>query len=322
MHVLHRAGLALALWISAAVWAHAAPYEETQKTHSWFSFNRPSEKTAEAQLDHADQLRDARRWRKASRAYHALVMTWPGAPEAPTAQLRYAEMLQKRGLPEDAFNAYQDLMDRFAGAFPYDEVLARQFEIAKDEMSRRRGKWLLFGGWKAPERAIPMFEKIVQNGPQWANAAEAQYLMGRAYELSEQQELAVGVYLVVQQRYPTSPFAEEASFARARCWYMLSEDSPNDEESLDQAWTAVSSYLANHARSDNAALAKEMKNTLFIRRARAAYEKAVYYDRVAKKPLAALQSYQNFVKLFPNSEWTSVAQLRMDELSKVVEIPK
>lgn len=296
--------------------ADAKPYEETQKTHSWLSFNRPAEHTSAGQLARAEKFRADGRLRAASRAYRALVTTWPGSGEAPVAQFHGAQVLQERGKLDDAFDAYQFLMDHYTGSFPYDQVLSNQFEIATGTMQKRRGKFLMFGGWKAPERAIPMFEKLIENGPRWEKAPECQYMIGRAYELSEQQDLAVASYLIVMQRYPDSPFARDSAFARARCWYLLSEDSPNDEESLEQAWTAVSIYLASYPDAEDATLAKEMKTTLLSRRARASYDKAIYYDKVAKKPKAALQSYQNFVKLFPNSEWTSLAQVRIEELSK------
>ena len=308
----------------AAVLASSAlgePYEETRKTHSWLSFSRPAEKTSPAQLARADKFRAKGKLKAACKAYHALVVTWPGSAEAPAAQFGYAELLEKRGKFSRAFDEYQLLMDHYAGNFPYEDVLDRQFAIAQTVMNKRKGKLLMFGGWKAPERAIPLFEKIVQNGPRGENAAHSQYLIGHAYELSLQEDLAVGAYLTVQQRYPDSPYATEASFARARSWYKLSEDSPNDEESLEQAWTAVTTYLASYPESDNAPLAREMKQTLYGRRAKTSYEKAVYYDRTAKKPLAALRSYESFVQLFPNSEWTSLAQVRIDALSKDVETP-
>jgi len=311
--------LTLAACFTPAAWGK--PYEETKKSHGWFSFNRPAEKTSALQMARADKFKADGDLSAASKAYHALVITWPGSAEAPTAQLNYAQLLEKRGKLTEAFDAYEYLMEHYAGYFPYDDVLARQFDIARAILDTRKGKFLMFGGWKAPERAIPLFEKIVENGPRLERAPEAQYLIGKAYELSLQEDLAVGAYLIVQQRYPDSPYAAQAAFGRARCWYKISEDSPNDKASLDQAWTAVTTYLAANADADNADLARAMKDTLYKRRAKMSYEKAVYYDKTARKPKAALSSYQSFVKLFPTSEWTGLAQVRIDALSKSVEAP-
>lgn len=298
----------------------AKPYEETQKRHSWFSFNRPAKKNPTDQLAHADRLFAQGKLKKAGKAYRALAVTWPGSPESVPAQLRYARSLDARGKTEKAFEAYQDLMEANAGGFPYDDVLQRQFEIAQEVMNMRRGRLLLFGGFKAPERAIPLFEDVVKNGPRSPHAPEAQYLVGRANEIAGQLELAVVAYMTAQHRYPDSPFAEKASFGRARALYRLSEESPNDEEALEQAWAAVVLFLNTYPRSEERELASAYRDTLLSRRARVAYDKAQFYDKLARKPAAALQAYRSFVRMFPGSEWVAVAQTRIDQLAATVEM--
>ena len=313
----------LAVFLLSAAPAPAAkpskPYEETEKKHSWFSFNRPAKKNPADQLAHADDLYADGSLKKAGKAYKALTMTWPGAAEAVPAQLRYARTLDARGKLEPAFEAYQDLMEANAGGFPYDEVLQRQFDIAKEVMNRRRGRVLIFGGFKAPERAVPLFEKVVMNGPRAPFAAEAQFLVGQAYELSEQLELAVVAYMTTQHRYPLSPFAEKAAFGRTRALYYLSEESPNDEEALEQAWAGVTLFLNRHPEAEDGDVAKAYRDTLMSRRARMAYEKAYFYDHLAKRPAAALQAYQSYIKMYPSSEWAGLVQERIADLSTQVE---
>jgi outer membrane protein assembly factor BamD (BamD/ComL family) len=144
-------------------------------------------------------------------------------------------------------------------------------------------------------------------------------MAGLAYELSQQYELAVVAYLTVQNIYSSSPFAEQAAFGRATCWFKMSKESPNDEEALEHAWAAVSLFMATYPQSSFVENARGYKDELLQRRVNASYTKALYYDRIAHKPESALMSYQTFVKLFPTSEWTRVAQTRIDELSKTVE---
>lgn len=322
MHGYFRFPILLTLFMAFGLFvtpAPAKPYVETQKKHSWFSFNRPAKKNPADQLAHADRLFAQGDLKKAGKAYKALAVTWPGSPEAVPAQLRYARSLDARGKSEKAFEAYQTLMEANAGGFPYDDVLQRQFDLAMEMMNRRHGRILLLGGFKAPERAVPMFENVVKNGPRSPVAAEAQYLIGWAYEISDQLELAVVSYMTAQHRYPYSPFAEKASFGRARALYRLSEENPNDEEALEQAWAGVVLFLNSYPKSEEIEVAKAYRDTLLARRARTSYEKAVFYDRKARKPAAALQAYRSFVKLFPGSEWVAVAQSRIDQLAAQVE---
>jgi outer membrane protein assembly factor BamD (BamD/ComL family) len=299
--------------------ARAKAYEESTKKHSWFSLSRPAKKTPEAQLAWARQLHQQGRLRKATRAYRALAVTWPGSPEVVLGRLGMAQTLDERGKREDAFDAYHELATRFTGGYSYDQVVTRQFEIARETMERRRGGIFFFGGFRAPERAVPMFEKTLQNAPRAPFAAEAQYLIGRAYEESEQLELAVVAYMTAQHRYPNSPWAPKAAFGRARALVRLSEESPNDEEALEQAWAAVVVFINTYPQSDDIELARAYRDTLLRRRARAAYDKAVFYDRIARRPAAAWRAYDNFVRQFPNSEWTAIARARMESLAPLVE---
>ena len=88
------------------------PYEETVKKHSWFSFNKPAETNAPSQLARAQRFEQQGEFKKAGKSYKALVTTWPGSIEAPTAQYGYARMLDKRGKLEVAFDVYQVMFDK------------------------------------------------------------------------------------------------------------------------------------------------------------------------------------------------------------------
>ena len=105
------------------------------------------------------------------------------------AQFCYAQLLQERGQLQKAFDEFQVLVDNFAGRFPkYNDVLAHQFKLAKLIMERRTGEFFVFDGFLAPERAIPLLEKVIQNGPQSRHAPEAQYLIGQAEEHIQEYE--------------------------------------------------------------------------------------------------------------------------------------
>ena len=151
-------------------------YEETEvRQHSWFSFSRPAEATPAAQIERADRFRDKGNHAAAAKAYQSLVLTWPRAPQAAVAQQRHAEALEQQGEFEDAFTQYDALIDRYTGGFDYNEIIKRQFDLAKKVMNKRKGKFLFFGGFKAPERAIPMFESILKHAPRWDGAPEAEF---------------------------------------------------------------------------------------------------------------------------------------------------
>lgn len=300
-------------------WGAEQPYEETTSSKGWHPFLRAKRPDPTAQLEYAGQLEQEGRIKKALKQYRALVIHWPESDEAPLAQLQYARLLDQRKKYLNAFDEYQFLFDRYTGKFPYNELLDRQFEIARMVMDMRKGKFLFLPGFSAPERATPLFEKIIKNGPAGPNAAEAQYLIGVAHEANYEYEEAVVAYMATQHRYPESPSAEKAAFGQVRCYYLLAQEGPHNEEALENAWAAVTLFLNTYPASEDKATATSYRNVLYGQRAKAAYDKAIFYDRLAKKPKAALIAYETMVGLFPNSDWTALAQARIDELKQIVE---
>lgn len=307
-------GVAAAL-LPAPQAVRAEPYEETAKTHSWFSLSRPHAKNPADQLAFANELFAQGRLRKAGKQYRALAVTWPGSAEAPEAQIGYAHCLDARGKREDAFDQYQVLMEKFVGrSTNYDAVLSRQFEIAVAIGEHRRMAWFGLSGFAAPERSIPFLEKIIQSGPQWEHAADAQLLIGKAYEDSHQEDLAVASYLLCEERYPGTDWARQSALGRARCWYRLSEEGPNDEATLEEAYAASTIFLRRYPNSADTDKVQAFQATLLSRRGNMAYQRAVFYDRVARKPDAALHSYQSFVRSFPTSDHIAEANDRIRAL--------
>ncbi len=325
MHVQHfstvRIVLALAFLcvVAAGAEAQARPYEETVGKRGWTLFLRPAKKNPADQMAYAQSLVAQNSLRQATRQFKALTIYWPVAPEAALAQYEYAKLLEARGKYFKAFDEYDYLIKHYSGQFPHDEVLERMFQIAVRMMNTRKGKFLVFPGFQAPERAVPLFEKILENGPEWSRAAETQYLTGQAYELSGQPELAVVAYMASEFRYPNSAFVEESALGKVRCFYELSLQSPNDDQARDEAWAAVLMYQSRHPNSEAAPLIAEYRQSLARRRAKAAYDRATYYDKLAKRPESALIEYERMVALFPDSDWTGLARLRIEELKPLVE---
>jgi tetratricopeptide (TPR) repeat protein len=309
----------LALCVALMGCATERPYEETIGKRGWTIFLHPAKKNPTDEMAYAQQLLREGKKKAALKEFKALSIFWIGAPEAAPAQYQYAKLLEERGNLFKAFDEYQYLIEHYTGQFPFDEVLERQFNIAVHLMNTKKGKFFLFPGFSAPERAVPMFEKIVANGPEWARAPEAQYLIGRAYELSGQYELAVVAYMAAEYRYPNSAFTEKAAFGKTQCLYLLAQESPNDDQARDEAWAAITLFQNTYPNSVENGKIQEYRKTIFRQRAKAAYDLAYYYDRIAKKPKAALIAYDNLAKLFPDSDWAGLAQARIVTLKKTVE---
>lgn len=300
-------------------WGAEPTYVETAPKRGFHLFLRPMQKNPEAQWAQVQALEQAGKTRAAAKQALALRIWWPNSPEAPQAQMLHARLMERRHHLQDAFDSYQYLIEHYAGRFEFNAVLERQLQIAKTLMDRKKGRFLFFPGYVAPEQAVPLFEKIVASAPEGSGAAEALYLTGAANERVYEYDKAIEAYFSVLNRFPNSEFAPKAAYAQARCHVRVADDSPNDTRALETARAACQLFLQRHPDSaDRAAIEADLAR-LRSRQAANAYELARYYDRILRKPQAALIEYRNFVALFPNDARTPAAKLRIAELSPAQE---
>ncbi len=260
--------------------------------------------------------------RKADRRMLYLVRRWPNSKEAPLAARARADMLYARGKLEDAFTAYQFLIDNYSSRMAdYDSVLESQFEIATAIMDRRRMR-LLFGGFKAPEYAVDYFETVIRNGPQWGRAAEAQYMIGQCHQESDDYELAIAAYALLGYRYPDSRFAEEAAWRQIVCLGQLREEYPNSPEMLDRTLVATTVFLSTFPNSAYRPGIIDLRNELYEVRAGAMLETAEFYARVPKKSKAAILYGKAMIEEYPKSGLVPDAQEKVDELEEILRQPE
>jgi tetratricopeptide (TPR) repeat protein len=294
----------------------AKPYVETAPKRGFHLFVRPKKNAPEAQWEHVQALVHDNQARAAANQALALRIWWPHSPEAPRAQMLYARLMERRHNPQAAFDAYQYLLEHYVGRFEFNDVIDRQMQIAKTLMETKKGKFLFLPGFAAPERAIPLFEKIAASAPEGRYAAEAYYLTGVANERTFEYDKAIEAYFTALNRFPTSEFAEKSAFAQSRCHIQVSNDAPNDNRALDTARAACTLFLQRYPDSEHRAAIEADLARLHDRQVRNAYALANYYDHILRKPAAALIEYKTFVALYPEAEQTPAARLRIEQLAQ------
>jgi outer membrane protein assembly factor BamD (BamD/ComL family) len=292
------------------------PYYEEEETPFRLPFFGPAERSPERQLTHADGLRERGRLRGAERAYRALVRFWPNTQEAAQAQYAYAMILLERGKLTRAFEEFEKLMEQYTGLFPHEEVLTQKLRIARELMGTRKGRWLFFPGFEAPERALPLLERIVENGPQWEHAPTVYLLIAEIQETLGEAEAAIAAYDVVETRYPRSEAVVDAAYGKARIMTRLAERYPRHIEGVETAYYTVMSALQQYPRAPQAEQARADMLALRNSLGAAAYQRARYYDRTAQRPAAAIIMYERFIEQFPDSPWAEAARNRLDQLKE------
>ncbi|MEI6807184.1 MAG: tetratricopeptide repeat protein [bacterium] len=276
-------------------------------------FAQPKKKTSADQLAYAASLRDTGKNQEAARQYSALVHKWSSSPEAPTAQLEYARLLEKKGDYADAFEEYEYLIHNYTGSFQYSDILESEFRIANCIMTTRLKFLGILPGSAGYETALPLFEKIVLNGPEWSGTPQAQFNIGWINEQIKSYDLAAAAYEMVQQNYPKSKFAATAAFRQGACLYQISRERPNEERSLQVLRTHLQKILRNYPDHELASEAAAYLDEVSRQLADITYDRALFYDKGAS-PKAALIAYTDFVRKFPDSAKAKRARIRIEQL--------
>jgi outer membrane protein assembly factor BamD (BamD/ComL family) len=299
--------------------SETSPYSVDKKKPSFF--HRPKKSTAAEQFNFAEEKEKDGKLRSAKSSYNDLTHEWHNSPEAVRAQYRIARILLDQEKYIKSFKAFQYMVDHYAGEFDYDEILDYQIKIATYIMGDRWGDVLFLPGFKAPERALPLFEKIIENAPNMGKAPGVRLKMGLTYEEIKQYDNAIASYDAVQQFHPFSDEAETALFRKSHCLYILAKKAPRDEKRCRAALSALASFLSRYKMSPNKATAETYLEELNLQLSEMYYAHALFYDH-KKRPESALIAYRDFLKKFPASERAQEAYARVEELQSSKGISK
>lgn len=298
--------------------AYAVEEEGRRTLSATFDERMP---TSAEQWEYARETQNQGWLKKADRRMLYLVRRWPNSQEAPWAQRARADMFYARGKLKTAFKEYQYLIDNYSSRMrDYDSVLESQFEIAVHVMNQRRMRWL-FGGYRAPEYAVDYFEDVIRNGPQWARAPEAQFLIGQCHKEADDLEMAIAAYGVMGYRYPDSTFSEEAAWQQINCLEKLRRQYPQNLDILDRTLTATTVFLTTYPKSENKGRIIQLRNGLYEVKAGRIFDQAEFYAKVPKKPEAAIIYYEQLIEEYPKSRLVPDAQRRITEVRQLMVTP-
>lgn len=274
----------------------------------------PKTESAKAEMALAEKFMKDGLSTKAAKRFAAIVRYWGSEPEAPAAQLAYANILFEREEMEDAFKEYQYLVKFYAGQFDYDYVLNQQMKIANYVMTIPRMKILFLPGFLAPERALPFYGQILANGPTWTRAPEAQFNVGMINEEIGNLEKAILAYDSVMSRFRGNSLAPDAAFRKAVCLMKLAQKTPRDERAIRDALSAMVSFVVTYPLDKEADVARRYAEGMKEQLADMHYARAEFYETVNKNDKAAIIAYTEFIRQFRASKKADMAQERIDIL--------
>ena len=287
-------------------------YEPYGSTGSW-------QKTrAKDQLEVAEQAFEKKDYDLALKAARHTVKKWPLSDYAPKAQFLVGRSLEEQKKDEEAFKAYQELLEKYPKVENYAEVLKRQFEIGNRYLG---GQWFKLWGvvpfFPSMEKTSKMYEKVIKNGPYSDVAPQAQMNIGSAQEKRGEFTDAVKAYEKAADKYHDQKnLAADALFKAGQTHLKQARNAEYDQGIAGKAIAAFTDFISLYPEDKRVADARKNIDGLRTEQARGAMEIAKFYEK--KRQWSGAMVYYNEVLIKdPDSALAPEAKRRIEFLKSL-----
>jgi outer membrane assembly lipoprotein YfiO len=282
---------------------------------------------AKDQLEVAQTAFDQKSYDLAMKAARRVIQQWPLSDYAPQAQYLVARCYEAKGEDEKAFDQYQTLLEKYAKAANYQEILQRQFEIANRFLG---GEWFKLWGYvpyRSMDKTAGLYTKIVKNGPYSDIAPQAQLNIGACYERETvlgfikmpDYPAAVKAYELAADRYHDRPkIAAEALFRAGLVYTHEALTAEYDQSTAGQAITTFTDFKTLYPDDPRVPDAEKTIAALRTEQARGNFQIAKFYEKYHKWK-GALIYYNEVAVQDPNSPYAAEAAQRIAELKARTE---
>jgi len=270
---------------------------------------------AKDQLDVAEQAFKDHDYSLTLRAAYRVVKVWPLSDYAPRAQYLVGRCLEAKGKDEMAFDAYQVILQQYPKSAEYEDVLWRQYGIARRFL---QGEWPKLWGYipypPSMDQPADMFGKIVQSGPYSDVAPHAQLRIGAAREKQKDYPAAVKAYETAADRYQNQPvIVADALYREGISYAKEAETAEYDQNTAAQALATFADFLTLFPDDRRAPQAQRIITMLKSQQVQGNFKIAQFYEN-SKKWDGAVIYYNEVLQLDPNSRYAALARQRIEVL--------
>ncbi len=285
----------------------------TPQTRRWVNPKYAPKDTPSAQMDWAVGFFEERNYRRAVKEFLRLVAAYPRSELAPEAQYLAGVCFELIGRAGPAFSAYKKLVEIYPFSPRFQDAIERQFQIAEQLYQGQR--LTLVGPIKIPalDKAIEIYQHVVDHAPYGEYGARAQLRLGESYLRQNRYEEANRAFQRVADEYPTSPLVEQARFKVAFCARQLSLKPSYDQSATNEAIDWHGKFIEGHPDSDLVPQAEQSLLQLHEVKARGLAEIAAYYEKQGHLASAAIY-YQELVKEYPQTAEAAEAVSKLKEI--------
>jgi outer membrane protein assembly factor BamD len=277
---------------------------------------------AKDQLEVAEKAFNSANYNISLRAAHRVLRVWPLSDYAPHAAYLIGRCLEATGKDEAAFNAYQNIIQKYPKSAEYEDVLWRQYAIANRYL---HGQWFKLWGYlplyPSMDQTAKMFGKIVNNGPYSDVAPHAQLRIGAAREKSKDYTEAVKAYETAADRYHNQPvIAADALYREGIAYQKQAATAEYDQSTASHAIAAYTDFITLFPDDKRVPRVQRAIAVLKAEQVRGNFEIAQFYEK-SKKWSGAVVYYNEVLQLDPNSRFAAQARQRIESLKPRLQAP-
>ena len=270
--------------------------------------------TPQEQLVFAESFFERHEYRRASREFRKLLRVYKDSPEAPEAQYYLGRCEEELRDYYKAFLEYRKTIQTYPSTKRFDEILGREFRIGTFFLAGKNRQ--LFGVaalLPARDKAVEVFQAIVDDGPFSEHGPLAQYNVGVAHVALQDYEQAVSAFEQVISRYPDSPLVDKARFQIAQASLKGTFKPVYDQSPTDLAIRELETFLRDYPQSGLVGEAGSRLKELKERRAQHEYQVGQFYEQ-RKLFASARIYYHTIVDQFAETSWALKAAERIHVL--------
>jgi outer membrane protein assembly factor BamD (BamD/ComL family) len=267
----------------------------------------------EEQLASAVAFFERRDFDRARKELKKLLRAYKESREAAEAQYYLGRCREEDGDYYKAFLEYRKTIQTYPSTKRFEEILDRAYQIGNYFLGGRKRKVAGLTLLPARDKAIEVFQAIVQDGPFSEYGQLAQYKLGLAHFALQDYEAAVTAFEQVISRYPDSPLVDDARFQIAQASLKGTFKPGYDQSPTDLAIRELEAFLREHSESELASEATARLGELRERRAQHEYRVGQFYERRGRQESARLY-YEDVIGRFGASGWAPRAAERIQVL--------
>lgn len=292
----------------------------TPETNKWVNPKYDVKETPEAQLAYAKGIHEAKDDKKAITELEKLIKSYPKAREAAEARFLIGSYLEEQGRLNEAFKAYQKVVEKYPFSERFAEVIEKEYHIGEKLLegeTKDRNKFIaaMVGG---EYNVIDVFRAVIKNAPYGKFAAPSQYKIGLYLSEKGLHQESRDEFEKVINDYPDSEWVKAAKYQIALVDAKRSTAPQYDQKVTKAAVEEFKEFTKTYPDAELSQKAHTQISQLREKEAENNFLIAHFYEKQKKYPAAKIY-YESIVQDYQGSPWAQKAADKLKELAQKIK---